>query len=410
MNIGRYAMAVCCLLFRGAGVGPSSQSVSPEAPPKQLVSGYTRFGIGLFSDIFGAGPEENIFISPSSVAVALAMTSNGAAGATEEAMASVLGFSGLSREEVVRANAALLETLEKLDPGIQLEIANSLWSRKGTSFKPEFFEANRDFFKAEARELDFSRPDAPQAINDWVGRKTHQKIQKIVDTIDRMAILFLINAIYFKGKWTDEFDPDRTKDLPFYGTGGGSKNVPMMSRSGNFQYLEGDGFQAVKLPYGEGRANLAVFLPAKDSSLKDFVQKLDPDSWNAWRSDFARAEGEVTLPKFKVEYEKSLNKPLMSLGMTAAFDSEKADFSRMCATPPVVYINEVKHKSYVDVNEEGTEAAAVTAVEMRVASAAPPRQRFRMVVDRPFFFVIQDDRTGLLLFLGSITDPQPQKN
>ncbi|MDH4197388.1 MAG: serpin family protein [Candidatus Aminicenantes bacterium] len=409
MNKGRLGKVLLCSLFFGAGANISGRAVTPEDQPDRLISGYTRFGIGLFSDIFGGEPEKNIFLSPSSVAVALAMTSSGAAGATEEAMASVLGFAGMDRDEVFRANASLMDSLENLDPEIQLEIANSLWSREGTAFRPEFLQTNRDFFRAEVTALDFSRPEAPETINDWVGRKTHQRIQKIVDKIDPLSILFLMNAIYFKGKWTEEFDPARTNDLPFHAAGERPKNVPMMSRHGKFQYLEGDDFQAVKLPYGKRRVSLTVFLPANDSSLKAFVQKLDLDNWNRWRSEFEQAEGEVILPKFKIGYEKSLNEPLMRLGMTIAFDSEQADFGRMCETPPVVYINEVKHKSYVDVNEEGTEAAAVTAVEMRVASAPPPRKTFRMVVDRPFLFAIQDDRTGLLLFLGSIADPQPDK-
>ena len=410
MDIDGLGIAVFCFLLAGACANLSGQVVSPEDSQKQLVSGYVRFGINLFSDIFGAEPEENIFISPSSVALALAMTSGGAAGATEEAISSVLGFAGLDRDEVNRANASLLESLVSLDPEVQLEIANSLWLRKGIAFRPGFLKAAQDFFKAEAQTLDFSRPGAPKTINDWVGRKTHKRIQKIVDRIDPLDILFLMNAIYFKGKWTDEFYPDLTTELPFFSGGEKPKNVPMMSREGKFRYLENSAFQAVTLPYGDERVSLAVFLPARDSSLKALIQELSLESWTKWRSQFARAEGEVVLPKFKIEYEKTLNEPLMRLGMAVAFSDEKADFSRMCETPPAVYISEVKHKSYIDVNEEGTEAAAVTSVGMRVLSAGPPSKPFRMVVDRPFFFVIQDNETGLLLFLGSITDPQPQKN
>jgi len=409
MNARRFGMVLFCCLFLGTNINLSGNSVSVSANQRRLVSGYIRFGINLFSDIFGTKPDQNIFLSPSSVAMALAMTYNGASGATQEAMATVLGFEEMDGDEVNQANTTIIESLESLDPEIQLEIANSLWSRKGIAFKPEFLEANRDFFEAEVTELDFSDPEAAQTINEWVGRKTHQKIQKIVDSIDPMAVLFLMNAIYFKGKWTDEFDPAQTKDLPFHLAGESRKNVPMMSQKGEFRYLEGDGFQAIKLPYGNKRVNMLVFLPERASSLKAFVQKLDSGSWDAWMSQFERAQGEIILPKYKIEYAKSLNEPLMHLGMGVAFDGEKADFSRMCEVPPVVYINEVKHKSYIDVNEEGTEAAAVTSVEMRATSAAPPPKKFRMVVDRPFFFAIQDNQSGLLLFLGSIADPQPDK-
>jgi serpin B len=375
----------------------------------QVVSGYVRFGLNLFSEIFNAGPEENIFISPTSVALALAMTYGGAAGATEEAMASVLGFAGLDREEVRRANASWLESLGQLDPQIRLEMANSLWLREGIAFKPDFVKTSQGLFQAEVAELDFSRPDAVKTINDWVKRATHKRIREIVDRIDPLSILFLINAVYFKGSWTSRFDLSRTNNLPFQCSAGRSKNVPMMSQKRKFEYLEGDAFQAVKLPYGNRSISLVVVLPAKDSSLKALVQTLDLETWTQWRSRFETREGEVVLPKFKIEYEKSLREPLKRLGMGVAFDREKADFGRMCETPPPVYIDEVRHKSCVEVNEEGTEAAAASSFEARCFDASFPLPAFRLVVDRPFFFVIQDERTGLLLFMGSITDPQPEK-
>src|SRR5262249_20231304 len=230
--------------------------------------------------------------------------------------------------------------------------------------------------------------------------KTHGKIAKVVDQINPDTLLLLINAIYFKGKWATQFDPAKTKEENFTPAGDVQKRVPMMHQSNRYSYFENDKFQAVSLPYGNKRVSMYVCLPRSNSSLAEFHRMLTAESWSAWMNQFREMKGDLSLPRFKVEYETSLKAALTSIGMGAAF-KENADFSAMVAPPTRAYIGDVKHKAFAEVNEEGTEAAAVTSVEMRTVSMIQP-QTFRMIVDHPFFFAIRDNRTGAVLFMGSI--------
>lgn len=388
----------------GEGGGGDSNRISPAEVDGRLVSANTRFGFRVFSGLVEGGVPGNVFISPSSVSFALTMTLNGAAGETEEAMAEALEIRDLSMEEVNEANAALVAWLEQADPRVTLAIANSLWGREGVPFYPEFLETNEAYFGAEVQSLDFADRRAPGIINEWVSRATRGKITEIVDAIPSEAILYLINAVYFKGPWKTEFDPSETRDRPFTLADGTEKPVPIMHQEGTFDYLRGDGFQAVGLPYGEGRMRMYVFLPDADSGLEAFLAELDATLWEEWMARFRPMEGDLGLPRFEVEYEEDLSALLKSLGMAIAFDQYEADFSRMLPVSSLqnAYISRVKHKTYVKVNEEGTEAAAATSVEVGITSVP---QRFTMVVDRPFFFAIRDDATGTVLFLGAIVDP-----
>lgn len=385
-------------------VKPVPVEISQEIESK-LVSANTNFGFKLFNQIDAQGGSGNIFISPTSIAIALAMTYNGAGGETKEAMTKALELQGMSLEEINGANVALKKTLTNLDPKVQLSIANSLWARKGVQFKQDFIQRNKDFYAARVSELDFNNPKASKTINKWVSDNTKRKILKIVEgQIDAYTILFLINAVYFKGDWTVKFDKSQTSEQDFYLPDGRQKKHPMMYQSGRYRYYKGDSFQAASLPYGDGKVSMYVFLPDKGSSLAEFKKKLSAENWEKWMSGFAMTKGDITMPKFKLEYSETLNKALSKLGMEIAF-SPKANFHNM-ADLSGIYIYEVLHKTFVDVNEEGTEAAAVTKVEMRTTSAQPPEPTFSMVVDRPFFFAIRDNQTGTVLFMGSIMEPQ----
>ncbi|HWP42686.1 MAG TPA: serpin family protein [Blastocatellia bacterium] len=372
----------------------------------ELVSANTRFGFKLFSEVAASNARKNVFISPSSVAFALAMAYNGAAGETRKAMSRALELGDMGLEEVNRANRELKSALEKADPKVQLQIANSLWGRKEVSFRPDFLERNREFYGAEVSALDFNDPSAPATINDWVSRNTNGKIERIVDQINQDAILFLINAIYFKGRWTVEFKKENTKEQSFTLADGSQKKHPMMSQSGKYDYFEGEGFQAVSLPYGDRRLSMYIFLPAKGSTLAEFQKSLIPENWERWMEEFERTEGDIVVPRFRVEFEVELKDALKALGMGLAFDHDRADFSGMVQNGEQVAINRVKHKTFAEVNEEGTEAAAVTSAEVTVTSVQIPRERFRMVVDRPFFCAIRDNDTGAVIFMGAINDPQ----
>ena len=388
-----------------AAMEDSNNKPTDNDVDSRLVSANTTFGFKLFAEVAKQDAGKNIFISPSSVGLALAMTYNGAVGETKQAMERALEIHGMSHLELNRAYAQLKAALESADPKVQLNIANSLWGRKEISFNPDFIQRNKQFYGADVTALDFNDPSAPATINSWVADKTKGKIDKIVDRIDAQAILFLINAIYFKGTWAAEFDKAKTREDQFTTGAGNQKRHPMMHQSGKYRYCENKDFQAVNLPYGGGRLSMYIFLPAQGAGLDVFQKRLTAGNWDTWMKEFAETQGEIVVPRFKVEYEISLNDALKALGMGIAFDPNRADFSGIVQGSVKAFISGVKHKTFAEVNEEGTEAAAVTSVEMRATSAMRPEKTFRMIVDHPFFCAIRDNKTGTLLFMGSITDP-----
>ena len=370
----------------------------------RLIAATSRFSFKLYNQLLKQRTGKNVFVSPSSVILALAMTYNGAEGETRQAMARALELEGLSLDEVNRGFADLKSMLGSADPKLQLNIANSLWARKGFSLKPDFIQRTKEFYAAEVASLDFSSATAPATINSWVKNNTGGRIEKIVDDkISDDTILFLINAIYFKGQWSTEFEKSKTREDDFKLADGSQKKLPLMSQSGKYNYYKAKDFQAVSLPYGSGRMSMYVFLPDKSTSMEQFERNLTVANWEAWMRSFRPAPGELMLPRFKIEYEVDLNDVLKALGMAEAFDSTRANFSGIAQGG--IYISEVKHKTIAEVNEEGTVAAAVTSVGIQVASVQPPQENFIMKVDRPFFVAIRDNVTGTVLFMGSIADP-----
>jgi serpin B len=371
----------------------------------RLTAANVKFSLKLYEQLLKQRPNTNTFISPASVMLALAMTYNGADGTTREGMARALELEGMSLEDVNRSFADLKSALASTDPKIQLKIGNSLWVRNSFALNPAFAERNKQHYAAQIASLDFSDPAAPRIINSWVNKNTEGKIDKIIDKINSEDILFLINAIYFKGQWQSEFKKENTKPDVFRLAGGEEKQVSMMSRSGNFSYYKGKGFQSVALPYGKGGVRMFVFLPDEMRSLKEFEQDLTPENWEGWMKSFRSLPGDLMLPRFKVDWESKLNDALIALGMEEAFNPQRADFSQMTNqnSGNGLYISSVVHKALCEVNEEGTVAAAVTSVTMGLTSAPPPP--FSMKVDRPFFFAIRDDQTGVILFMGSVKNP-----
>jgi serpin B len=331
------------------------------------------------------------------------MAYNGASGETQQAMAKALELQGMSLQDINQANETLKASLENADPAIQLSIANSLWAKQGITFKPDFIQTNKQFYSAKVTELDFAKPDASSIINNWVKENTRGKINQIVGQLQPSDVLFLINAIYFKGNWTKQFDKSQTTEKPFYLSDGTQKKHPMMSQSGKYRYYENETFQAVTLPYGKGRLSLYVFLPRKNTNLDTFQQQLTLENWQQWINQFGMRQGSIQLPRFKFDYDIQLNSALKALGMESAF-SAGANFSNM--TSASVAIDEVKHKTFVEVNEEGTEAAAATSVGMVLTSVRVPQEPFQMIVDRPFFCAIRDNQSGTVLFMGSIKEPK----
>lgn len=377
---------------------PRSLSVAET----QLITADNAFGLELFHVLDStAGPDENLFLSPLSVAMALGMTYNGAAGETQVAMERTLGLTGLSRDDINRAYRGLIDLLGDLDPAVVFEIANSIWYRNGITLEPQFLDDNRQYFDATIEALDFANPNAASTINAWVRDRTRGRIEKIVDSpIPGDVILYLINAIYFNANWTYQFDPDRTAPRPFVLADGTEVMVPMMAQTEMIPVATAlvEGVRILDLSYGGGAFRFTVALPDTPAGIHDLAANLTEEQWSDWVSALDSTEIIVQLPKFSLEQEYALRDPLEALGMIPAFCGTVADFARMY---PEACISRVKHKTFVEVDEEGTEAAAVTSVEFVVTSAPPI-----FAVDRPFLFVLRERLSGTILFLGKVVDPR----
>ncbi len=375
-----------------------------------LANSSNEFGFELLRELMQEeGEEENLFISPTSIYTALAMTYNGARGETREAMAEVLGVEGVELERFNQNNLARLYKLQEADPEVTLNLVNSLWMSDYYQFNPDFVSRNEEYYHALCQEMDFSAPETTDIINGWVEYHTGGHIEEIIgDSIDPMSLLFLINAVYFQGDWSEPFDVEDTEEDVFYGPEGEIEDVPFMHRSDDFSYLEKEEkFQAVRLPYGEEeRLAMYVFLPHEESSLSCLVSEMDAETWDGWREEFSsmKMEGDLFLPRFEMEYEKTLNDILEDMGLEIAFGSN-ANFYDMVVEPKpegAIFIDEVRHKSFIEVDEEGTEAAAATKVKMGVESVL---DHFHMEVNRPFFFLIHDEEINEVIFTGTVSDP-----
>ena len=389
-------IAMCLPLVQCASSPVSARELT-EAE-QALVESDNAFGFKLFKSIVGDEEDKNVFISPLSVSMSLGMTLNGAAGDTREAMEQALELSGLTEQEINESYQSLIELLAGLDPQVKFQIANSIWYRQEQTLEEVFVTLNRDYFDAEVSGLDFSDPDTADVINAWVDQKTNGKIEEIVDQEDVLnTVLFLINAIYFKGTWTYEFNPESTYQAQFTLPDGSQKPCQMMSQKNDFQYLATSEFQAIDLPYGDGDFSMTILLPNAGYDIDSLITQLDPDTWEEWTGSFSESEVSLDLPKFTLEYELLLNEALQSMGMEIAFTPE-ADFSRMLGSGGL-WIDKVKHKTFVEVNEEGTEAAAVTSTGMTLGMGT------QMRVDRPFLFAIRDHHSGTVLFIGKIVEP-----
>jgi serpin B len=368
---------------------------------RNLVSANTGFGFDIFKELILEDKDKNIFISPLSILLALAMTYNGAVGDTNLAMAEALGFTGFDLEELNSGFHDLLVSIKNADSDIEMAIANSIWYKPDYSVKEDFIERNKKYFSSEVNEIDFAAPEAVDTINGWIDKATKGKIEKMLTEIPPDAVMYLINAIYFKGNWTYPFDENLTSDDDFYLLDGSTKKVPMMSMEENFGYYSGDNFSGIKLPYGQEKMAMYIILPDEGVSLDSVTSSLDADKWNEIKESFYGSQVSLTMPKYKMEYGiKLLNDALAELGMGIAF-GPGADFSGIS---PDIFISKVLHKAVIEVNEKGSEAAAATVVEM-ITSMPVVEEIIEFRVDRPFFFVIADDRTGSILFMGKVVEP-----
>lgn len=406
-------LSVFVLAVLGAGCGTGGKNSTLEISGHVVIGkdGYQKITapnnkLG-FSVLGEVEPDEdgNVFISPFSLFMALSMVYNGADGLTKEEISSTLNVHGMDSEELNQASASLMSILHKHAKEVELNIANSIWINQRFHFQDQFAKNTKDYFNAKITEIDIADDNSVSMINNWVSDITNGKIKDIVEApLDPDLVAILINAIYFKGDWLYQFDKKNTDMRPFYLSDGTETKAPLMRLNKKLSYLENDYFQAVSLPYKGENLSMKVFLPKENLGFDEFLEMLTYENWDEWRGNFYKREGTLLLPKFKLEYEVELNDTLKKLGMETSFQ-KGAEFTKMIREDDPIWISKVKQKTFIDVNEKGIEAAAATSVEMVTESAVgePP---FYMEVNRPFFIAITDDKSGAILFMGKIFNPQ----
>jgi serpin B len=369
---------------------------------KSVVSSDNSFGLKLFSRMNTVEQNKNVFISPFSVSMALGMALNGADGATLDSMKQVLEHSNFTMQEINESYKNISYILTNLDPKVMFQIANSVWYRDNYPVLQKFLDDNKNYFDAELSALDSDQPGAVQTINEWVNTKTHGKIPTIIDGISSEMVLYLINAIYYKGIWTYQFDSRYTIDTIFTCADGSSVSCELMQQEETFAYYSDADMQVIDLPYGDRSFSMTVILPSNAASIDQYAASLTQAKWDEIISQLDSAEVVLSLPKFKLEYKKTLNDELKAMGMGIAF-GELADFSRISQGGGLL-ISEVLHKTFVEVNEEGTEAAAVTSIGFETAAPGEPTVHY-MCIDHPFIFAIREHNSGTILFIGKIANP-----
>ncbi|MDH3205443.1 MAG: serpin family protein [Gemmatimonadota bacterium] len=403
----------CVLLAALLGVPACSDASAPSPGPitqlprdlsaveRSVISASNAFGLDLMGRVSGEDPRLNVVLSPISASMALGMTLNGASSTTFDAMRSALGFGSLTQDQINDSYRELIDLLTDLDPAVRFDIANAIWANENVPFHAAFFEAVSAAFDARAESRDFGDPATVVAINDWVQENTGGLIDSIVDSLDPSLVMLLVNAIYLDAAWTVQFDPEDTYGAVFAREDGSSVPVDMMSRSdAQVPFASTSEYVAVELPYGGAAFSMVIVVPTLGVTVRNFLLGLDAPAWQALVSGLAERElGQVGLPKFTLTYDGFLNDALKAMGMEVAF-APGADFTRMSPIGDELCISFVRQKTFIEVDERGTRAAAVTGVGVGVTSAPPS-----FVADRPFFFAIRERLSGTLLFTGVVGDP-----
>ena len=370
----------------------------------EILEADQAFGFELFREMYLQSEEDNIMISPLSVSYALGMTYNGAAGTTLQAFNDVLHFGDLTSEEVNESYKDLMDQLIHLDDKVEFSIANSIWYRLGFQVLPAFINTNKDYFDAAVKEIDFTDPQTVEVINQWIEDKTNDKIKDMLDFVPDDAVMYLINAIYFNATWKYEFEKEDTYQGDFNLADGTKHQVDYMRVSGNFQYTSNEDFTAVELPYGDSTFSMVVMLPSTEKEVSDLVSVLDGTHWDAWFENSIYTGVQIDLPKFKYEFKKLLNDPLTDLGLGVAFSEVEADFTRIHPDGDL-FISRVIHQTFIDVQEEGTEAAAATIVEISFTSTGGG-DPINFKADKPFLYLIKENSTGAIVFIGKVGKPE----
>jgi serine protease inhibitor len=390
-------------LLTGAVLAPAGAQTEGRQEQQQLAAADDTFGLKLLAELSREQPGANLFISPFSVSSVLHLLSDGARGQTGKELQQVLGTGDLDSSSINKSYRQIFQSLNGAQTNAVLTLANALWYKTGVEVEPDFVAANQNYYHTTLAAVDFSAPQTVQEMNDWASRNTQGKIQTMIQPpIPPDTAMVIANAIYFKGTWLNPFDPKQTLPRAFHSSAG-DKQVPMMQQTRNFQYQESAEFQAVQMDYAGKQLQMQVLLPAANSSVATLLAGLNAGDWKGRiLAGFRDRRGTVVLPRFRLEYRAELKPALTALGLRNVWGAG-ADFSGMSRGP--LFLSEVKHQSFVEVNEQGTEAAAVTSGVMALAAIRQEAPPFEMVADRPFLFVITHRPTGAILFLGIIRAP-----
>lgn len=382
---------------------PDPIKIELRGSEAEMVKSDQQFAIEFFANVFNeeaAELDKNFMISPLSLSMALAMTWNGADGETKAVMQKVLKLDGYTDQEVNEYYEKLREALLKTDPSTKLAIANSIWTNKNIKIKDDFISLNNEYFNSTVESVDFSDANSVKLMNKWAADNTNNLITHVLDKTNPNALMYLMNALYFKGIWTSEFNSRNTSSKPFYSEDGQTKNVDMMHQKSSFNYNENQTMQIVELPYGNQAFSMIVLLPKEGNKLADVTQELqNSNSWGNLVSGLRSTQVDLYLPKFKTEYSRVLNDVLEKMGMGIAFEPGAADFSRM--TDADAFISFVEQFTYINTDEVGTEAAAVTVVGIEPTSYQPDRTA-TFNANRPFIYIIRENSTGSILFMGAV--------
>ncbi len=369
-----------------------------SAAEVQVAGGTNDFAFQLFKNL-PTGNTENAFISPLSVSMALAMVLNGAEGEVRQSILNTIDFKDLTAEEVNEGYKNLTKLLLSMDKKVTMGIANSVWYDKQWTINTSFANLIRDYYDGIVKELDFKQPASKDVINQWVEDKTHKRIKNLIEEINPDEIMFLVNAIYFKGDWKYRFDKTKTKNTPFTSLSGASATVSMMHSAGvKMNYAYPDGLVLVDIPYGNGQFSFTVLMPTDHTALPNLVEGLSAQTFSQWLDQSIAIEAELELPRMKMEWKENLKQTLENLGMLmVGFPLLFEDVNQ------TLEISRVVHQTFLEVNETGTEAAAATAVGIQPTSM--PTTPRKITIDKPFIFMLREKHTGVILFIGQLTDP-----
>ena len=369
----------------------------------KLIEADGDFSIDFFKAVHANDSSENIFISPLSLSMALGMTLNGATGNTQYEMQNTLGFSDISQEEINKGYQSLKRQLLNADDKIQFEVANSVWARAPYSMKEEFKKIVEEYFDAETASLDFDDPKTLDTINNWVSNATNDKIKKILTSIESQDLMFLINAIYFKGSWTSKFDPDLTAPNPFYLSENNVIQIDMMKQLQEVNVLIDDEVTMLELPYGNETFSAIFIKPSrKDISIDQIISnKLTSEQLNNWITRLSKKKVEYFIPKFELEYKRELKEDLKALGMNQVF-AHKAELNNLFNDLDNLYVSSVLQKTFLKMDEQGAEAAAATSITVGRTSM-PSYEEVK--IDQPYLLIMREKTSGAILFMGKITIP-----